>query len=67
MTLKEFLLTHKVKATPDQRSCIGRLISTENDSDRLTLEDGHNVKDYKEDALNNDKKIELIINFLNKN
>ena len=66
MTLKEFLLTHKVKATPDQRSCIGRLISSECDSNGLTLEDGHNVKDYKEDALNNDKTTELIIGFLNK-
>lgn len=66
MTLKEFLEENKINATPDQRSVIGRLISSKNDNKGYINEYGNNVKNYKESFLNNEKTINIIINYLTK-
>jgi len=66
MTLKEHLEEHCISATPDQRSQIGSLIASKNDSKGRIIEDGHNVKDYKESFLNSIKTSDIIINYLNK-
>ena len=67
MTLKQFLHQNKIKATDNDRCNIGRLISSENDSNGSIKEDGHRVKDYKESFLNDPKTQLLIIGFLSKN
>ncbi len=65
MTLKEFLEENKINATSDQRSVIGRLISKKDDNKGYVLENGSNVKDYKEHFLNDIKTTSIIINYLN--
>lgn len=66
MTLKEFLLKNNISATQDQRSQIGYLISQIGDNNGYVLEDGWNVKDYKESFLNDIRTTDIIINHLNK-
>ena len=65
-TLKEHFEKHNIKATADQRSQIGLLISSNNDSNGLVLEDRWNVKDYKEKFLNSAKTAKIIIGYFNK-
>ena len=64
MTLKVFLKENKINATANQRAKIGLLISKENDSNGRINENGHNVKDYKENFLNDSETIVIIINYL---
>ena len=64
-TLKEHLEINLIKATPDQRSQIGVLISSENDSNSKVLEDGWNVKDYTKNFLNSVKTSNIIIKYFN--
>ena len=64
MTLKQYLETHNINVSPDDRSKLGALISQKNDSNGRTIEDGHNVKDYKIEFLNDSKTITKILNFL---
>ncbi|TXD45887.1 hypothetical protein [Polaribacter sp. IC073] len=66
MTLKNYLETNNIKATPDQRSQLGRIISTKGDSTRYVTENHRNVKDYKESFLNKPKTQLAIINHLTK-
>ena len=64
MTLKEFLENHKILCSPNQRSKIGLLISSKNDSNGRVIEEGYNVKDYKESFLESKNVTDIIINFL---
>lgn len=64
-TLKQFLEENGIKATPDQRSRLGRFISKPDDNNGRVREDGFKVKDYKEDFLNNEHTQMAIIFFLN--
>jgi len=64
MTLKEYFDSHKINATPDQRSHIGRLIAKEDDSTGFVSEDRYKVKDYISEHLDSPETSDLIINFL---
>jgi len=66
MTLKEHLENHNLKATKDQRSQIGKLLSKIDDTTNRVLEDGWNVKDYDNSFLNDIKTSDIIINHLSK-
>ena len=67
MTLKEFLEDNKINATPDQRSVIGRFISKNNDNNGYVFENGSNVKNYKDEFLNEIETTCKIINYLTQN
>lgn len=66
MTLKEHLEKNNVKATKDQRSQIGKLLSKIDNTTNRVLEDGWNVKDYDNSFLNDIRTSTIIINHLNK-
>lgn len=66
MTLKEFFDENNVKVTPDQRSEIGRLISSNSKILGYVNEDGHNVKNYCPEFLQQQETTKSIINYLNK-
>lgn len=63
MTLKEYFILHSIDASPNQRSKIGELISSKNDSIGRVIEDGWNVKDYREEFLQCDITIGIILNY----
>ena len=63
MTLKVYLEQNNIKATPDDRSRIGQLISSPDDSHGYTEEDGQRVKMYKLKFLESLKTQSLIIKY----
>lgn len=63
MTLKQYFDIHNIKATPDDRSRIGRIISSPDDSHGYTVEDGQDVKVYKFKFLSSLKTQSLIIKY----
>lgn len=64
MTLKEYLESNGVNATPDQRSRLGHLISSPGDYIGRVIEDGHNVKDYRIEYLKSEDVCLTILSFL---
>ena len=66
MTLKNYLNQNNIKATPDDRSRIGVLLSNCKHSYIRTIEDGHNVKEYEESFLDDVETQIIIINYLTK-
>ena len=66
MTLKVYLEQNNIKATPDDRSRIGKLLSGCKHYFTRTIEDGHNVKEYEESFLDDVNTQIIIINHLTK-
>jgi len=64
MTLKQFLDTNNIQSNQSQRSKLGILIATENDSNGKIIENLCMVKDYKDGVLEQEETISKIINHL---